>query len=124
MSTDYRGPRRHQWAADDETHATCRRCGAQARVVGIVTDAGLRASVQRHGPAKCPSQTWWGWGTKPLAPWEKRAKPAAPRAHRKANLEVGRPGQGPTEQPALEAGRTGQPEHQVEHRSAEEGGDS
>ena len=69
--------RRHAWRLlDGATHAVCTRCECETRVTLDAMGAGLRARVERHGPAKCPGAAWWRSGpyywrdrTKPVAPW-------------------------------------------------------
>ena len=68
------GDRGHAWQSTGDTTATCEHCGADARAVLRVGDAGMKAGVERHGPQKCPRRPWWtvrdSWALRPRAPWD------------------------------------------------------
>lgn len=78
------GERGHVWRSTGDTSATCEHCGADARVVLRVGDAGMKAGIERHGPTKCPRREWWKvrdpWSVRPRAPWEPEDTPRAPGA--------------------------------------------
>ena len=74
---DERDNRRHAWSAVDTREAVCTRCDARTRVSLVVTPAGVRAAIARHGPERCPGRKpWWRtnywYGTtqaEPARPW-------------------------------------------------------
>lgn len=73
---DERENRRHAWSAVDTREAVCTRCDARTRVSLVVTPAGVRAAIARHGPERCPGRKpwwrtnyWYGTQAEPARPW-------------------------------------------------------